>query len=97
MFVSHGSCQDLHRLRRALFLSPRLNKQPVNQQRIGVLEMIDESFPVVAQLFLCQYTGTDYLVVQNLEYRQQMRASIFAGVGGAYLNLDPDVLDICAA
>ena len=67
MFVRHGSGQDLHRLRRALFLSPRLNKQLVDQQRIGVLEMIDESFPVVTQLPLRQYTGTDHLVVQNLE------------------------------
>lgn len=48
--------RDLHLnvvlLRRTLFLSPRLNKQHVDQQRIGVLEMSDESFCVIAQLLL---------------------------------------------
>jgi len=59
--------------------------------------MSDESFPVIAQLLLRQHTRTDHLVVQNIEQRQQMRASVFSGVYGAYMNLDPDVLDICAA
>jgi hypothetical protein len=31
-----------------LFLSPSLNKQLVDQQRIGVLEMSEESLPVIA-------------------------------------------------
>ena len=51
-----GPFRDLHLnvllLRRTLFLSPRLNKQLVDQQRIGVLEMSDESFSVIAQLLL---------------------------------------------
>ena len=50
----------------ALFLSPRLNQQLVDQKRVGVLQMIDESSPVLAQYFR-QDAGVNDLLVQHIK------------------------------
>ena len=51
----------------SLYLAPRLNEQLVDQYRVGVLEMGDESLAVTVQLLLAQSAGTDHLVMQDIQ------------------------------
>jgi hypothetical protein len=76
----------------ALFLSPRLNEQLVDQKRVGVLQMIDESSPVLAQYFR-QDAGVNDLLVQHIKQRKEACAPVFPGAYGANVNFDSYVLD----
>src|SRR5215469_3970116 len=76
-----------------LFLSPRLNEQLVDQKRVGVLQMIDESSPVLAQLRFRQDAGVNDLLVQHIKQRKEVRTPVFPGAYGANVNFDSYVLD----
>jgi hypothetical protein len=50
-----------------LFLPPCLDEQLVDQQRVGVLQVGNEGFPMSGQLLLSQNTSVEHLVVHHIE------------------------------